>query len=239
MAFMTPPKTARGRDKRQANIAENVARLDRDQMRANIVSAFLASDQTSGADWYSVANGIAADMADRHGVSIDAVCGILAALSAGTDWDRNIALAETMLATNDCKHKSGNAIEKARKIRNGADPADVLGGRKVRSFYANIVRPFSPGPVTIDRHAFRVARFGTDAPHVLKSTDAEAKVLEKAGVYITYAAAYRGAAAELSARLGREILPHAVQSVTWVWLRSQGAGIDRRSVTGKNMVTAA
>ena len=43
-------------------------------------------------------------------------------------------------------------IDRACAILAGSDPYHVLGGRKERSFYRNILSPDTAGPVTVDRH---------------------------------------------------------------------------------------
>jgi hypothetical protein len=101
-----------------------------------------------------------------------------------------------------------DALRKADAIAAGADPLDVLGGRKVRSFYRNIVG--HTGHVTVDRHAVAIV-----AGRPL--TDREGKVLERIGPYTYVAGAYRAAAR----RLG--VAPTELQAVTWlVWRRLKG-----------------
>ena len=137
------------------------------------------------------------------GVDTATAVGAFAALSPACDVDRNMALARLMLDTNDCRHPHGNAIEKARRIRNGEDPTDVLRGDKVCSFYANLMRPRDPGPVTIDRHALAIAH-----KRILEDRYAR-RVMGRKGGYETVADAYR----EVGANTG--LLPCQVQAVTW------------------------
>jgi hypothetical protein len=86
----------------------------------------------------------------------------------------------------------------------------VLGGRKVRSFFSNILEPDRSGAVTVDRHAVSVV-FG------FSLSDAQVKILERSGTYLLVASAYRAAAR----RLG--VSPCQCQAVTWtVWRRLKG-----------------
>ena len=81
----------------------------------------------------------------------------------------------------------------------------MLGGRKVRSFYRNILGIDSA--VTVDRHAVAIV-YGRPL------SDREIKLLERAGAYTVIASAYRAAAR----RLG--IAPSTLQAVTWLaWRR--------------------
>ena len=214
MTFLAPA-TPRGRANRQTAIRRSIERIDTADMVANILAVYETAVVThgvpQGVHWYSTAHAIGRDIATTYGLSIEQGCGILAALSPSTDWDRNIDLAYTMAETGDCFHAYGDAVEKARAIRGGADPDVVLGGRKVRSFYRNILRPDRPGPVTVDRHAISIA-MGR------KVSDREAKMLERVGTYQLVAAAYRSAAR----RVG--LAPHRMQSVTWDTWRSGPIG---------------
>ena len=76
----------------------------------------------------------------------------------------------------------------------------------MRSFYANILRPDDPGPVTVDRHA--VSILANDRGEERKRT------LERMGAYTYCAGMYRDAARTLG------IMPHQAQAIAWVtWRR--------------------
>lgn len=209
MSFLPPVRPAQ-RSRRQAAIARTTNDLlPADDMVANIQRMLLeAYDEpypqtfASGRAWYSQANARCRRYADYHGLPLASVVGMFAALSPSTDIDRNWQLLETMIQSGDCAHAYGDAIAKARAILNGAHPSTILGGRKVRSFYRNVMYPHRPGPVTVDRHAVAIAYGSTLSPQ-------EVKVLERAGAYQTVAAAYRTVARRYN------LLPHQVQAITW------------------------
>jgi hypothetical protein len=126
--------------------------------RANTV------DIHEGLNWYSNAHLLAIKFADEYNLSIQQSCGVIAALSPGTRWEVNIRDAETLISEYHLKGLRGRKLStvgvygrkntiKAINILDGIEPLDVLGGNKVRSFYANILNPNDSSHVTVDRHA--------------------------------------------------------------------------------------
>lgn len=217
MAFS--PASSR-RTATQSAIGRAIGRLPEPSDMVNrVLSTFAdadADDELAGLTWYGVDSDLVLQeiqlAARTAGYSLDrAQCaGILAALSPSCGWSRNCELAIELAETGDCPHAYGLCIERARAIRDGGDPDAVLGGRKVRSFYRNIVDHGRQGPVTIDRHAVAIL-FGR------RLSDAETKVLERKGAYHVCAGAYRTAGRILG------LPPHTVQAVCWVaWRRIHG-----------------
>lgn len=173
----------------------------------NIVSVFdraTNAEVEDGLFWYPRANQIAREIADGD---VSRGAGVIAALSPLMPWDRNVALARAAFDNGQAHGGLGRNVAKADAIIAGADPLDVLGGDKVRSFYANIVNPWGDA-VTIDRHAYDIAtgvKRGNDRPNIGKQ------------VYREMSAAYIAAAERLS------IFPLELQAVTWVtWRREHG-----------------
>lgn len=179
---------------------------DHDTMRANLYATLrraTLAELDTGEAWYDVAHSFSRGLAEKNDLTIDHGVGIVAALSPGCEWLRNLALAERMASHGDCRHPYGDAIHKARAIWTGTHPEAVLGGDKVRSFYRNILVPELDGPVTIDRHAVSclVGRKVEGVP-------------QRKGYYERLADVFRDVAAEL----GRPA--HVVQAQAWLaWRR--------------------
>jgi hypothetical protein len=205
MSHITPA-TVRGRRARQAAIARSSGVLpSADVMRRNLLDTLAgasADAEHEGAGWYLAAHSIAADMAARHGLTVAQAAGVLAALSPQCGWAENIRLADVACGEGRASGHTADACRKADAILAGADPFTVLGGRKVRSFYTNILRPTTPGPVTVDRHAVDMLCGRRGA--------VEDRVLERVGAYARCAAVIRGVARDLGIR------PHEVQAIAWV-----------------------
>jgi hypothetical protein len=217
MPFLLPATTAAGRRSRQTAIGRNVAAVPtssaaiRDNIRTAVIRS-TADEETAGLGWYAAAHEIAGEIGHgRHYIG----AGALAAVSPQTGWVDNITAARILSADPAAPdadiapfclvtpYTSG----RARSILTGAaDPFAILGGRKVRSFYANILRPDRPGPVTVDRHAVAIALHGIGAPSATVSD----KYLERSGAYAHIAAAYRTVAREL------DVLPHQCQAIAWL-----------------------
>ena len=202
----TTPATVRGRRARQAAIGRSVEVLpSAEVMHRNLLDTLAGASpdaEAEGSAWYLAAHSIAADIADRHGLSLAQAAGVIAALSPQCGWAENVRLADQAAADGTASGHTADACRKADAILAGADPFEVLGGRKVRSFYSNIVRPTTAGAVTVDRHAvdMLVGRRGA----------VEDRVLERIGAYARCAAVIRGVARDLGMR------PHEVQAVAWV-----------------------
>lgn len=159
-----------------------------------------------GEHWYATAHTFATGLADTHGMTLTSAVGVVAALSPGCNWERNLTLAEQFAQTGDAPHPYGHAIRTARLAATGT-PFDTLyvKGYKVRSFYRNILNPADPYHVTIDRHAYAITQ-GRPC------TDAERRTLDTLPGYIRVAAHYHEAAAQTG------LIPATLQAITWcVW----------------------
>lgn len=176
-------------------------------MHTNILTVLdnaTAEQRESGLTWYENAHQIAAESGDvRMGA------GIIAALSPMMSWDRNVALARRTWTDGKASGALGRNVAKADSILNGADPLDVLGGLKVRSFFLNILDPSDPTPVTIDRHAYDIA-LGE------RNTENDRPSLSNKR-YAHLSDQYRLAAAEVG------LVPNQVQAITWEAWRSRWA----------------
>jgi hypothetical protein len=162
-----------------------------------------------GHEWYERAHDVAKKVGKGN---VEKGAGIIAALSPQTGWSRNIDLAHELMRTGGTTHTEDNLM-KAVKIHEGANPREVLGGHKVRSFYENMLDPSNKEPVTIDRHAHDIAvgdKFMGSGGGA-RPTRPQDLGLSAVGRYKHFEHAYKTAAGEL----GVEI-PHKVQATTWV-----------------------
>lgn len=171
-----------------------------------VLSLATEEDWAYGTVWYDTAHAAALQLSERYGLTIEAAAGIIAALSPQTSWEGNLRIADAQCADPQSSHHTADATGKARRILQGEDPLTVLGGRKVRSFYRNILNPSTTGPVTIDRHAAAILA-GLSTPEW--NTRYE-KRLERKHFYRLATAIYRAAAREYG------LLPHQVQAIAWL-----------------------
>jgi hypothetical protein len=130
-------------------------------MTRNILREYRAVrpvDITAGKHWYSDAFFTAADLANETGFALEQCVGVIAALSPQQQWWQNVMLArQAVTAGVMIQGHTGDNIRKVNAILQGAEPLEVLGGLKVRSFYNNILSEGQDDGVTIDRHAWRTA----------------------------------------------------------------------------------
>lgn len=177
---------------------------------SNIRAAYeLASDSDvlTGRLWYRSAREIAEQIGNGD---YEKGAGILAALSPQKPWKESVRLAKRGATNGVFTGHYGANCEKAGRIWSGDAPLDVLGGRKVRAFYRNIVGELN-ADVCVDRHALAIA-LGRDA------TEQELhRVCNSNKFYDELAAAYKAVAH----RVGLE--PSELQAITWVcWRRLKG-----------------
>lgn len=167
------------------------------------------AERADGRDWYPAANRLAMELDGSSTGRVGA--GVLAALSPITGWAQNVTLARRAFAAGRLEGGTlGTSVRRANAILDGADPLDVLGGDKVRNFFAAIADPACTVSVCVDRHAHDVAVGRV-------CTDADRRVLGRVDGYASFARAYARAGAVLGET------PATVQAVTWVaWRRSKG-----------------
>lgn len=160
----------------------------------------LTHDQwVTGLNWYFEVHVTARHLARTWYRTIDQVAGVIAALSPRCRWEDNLWDTESVL--NDGEDASvtayGTNVVKALWILDGSNPEDILGGRKVRSFYRNIAHPSTSLDVTIDAWIIRILNLPYE------------KYLQRAGVYDAIADAFRTVAEE------HGVLPHQLQAAIW------------------------
>lgn len=113
-------------------------------------------DREAGMNAYENYQRKLAGYGTRFGFDIATSCGVFAALSPNLDEKNNFIALERILGNNE-RFVPGYPLnhEKARRIRDGSAPLDVLHGPKTRAFFCNLVNPDGP-EVTIDGHMFSV-----------------------------------------------------------------------------------
>ncbi len=175
-------------------------------LTANILKTYnkaSAEEIAEGMAWYQTAHNIALEISPDN---IEKGAGVLAAMSPLMHWNRNVIIARNAFEKGFTEGGFSTNREKSDAILSGADPRNVLGGNKVRSFYENILDP-NCDTVTIDRHAYDVAV-------AMPTGDDSKSRLSRKGVYEEFAQAYRDLAVEY------DMLGSEMQAITWVtWRR--------------------
>ncbi len=158
-----------------------------------------------GLSWYRDANTYARKLAEAHDVPFEYVVGIIAALSPRVSWSDNLKGTESILADGEQASTMalGTNVVKALWIADGSDAGDILGGRKVRSFWRNISAPYDSLDVTLD--GWMVKALGLPSH----------RYLERKGAYDAIADGFRIVATE------HGILPHQLQAAVWIQARGE------------------
>jgi len=182
--------------------------LNPDDIKANLRALYnRATDEQmdEGLAWYDAAFVTVTGIATLAGVTIDAAAAVVAAISPRQTWSRNVKIALSI-----CQYPNGvdHAVfainlEKSRRILAGEEPLKVLGGNKVRAFYANLLGQYDD--VTVDGWIWRGATNG-DYNH--RITDNQYALISRC-------------IRELAAEAG-DITPAQYQAVVWCVLRGNG-----------------
>lgn len=181
-----------------------------------------AAERQEGLSWYGRAELVAQDLAARYlgseyGPYTHRAAAVIAVLSPNNRWERNISDAEALLKAY-CYGSDIDAVKvstfgknkaKAIAILNGAEPLDVLGGRKVRAFYECIIGVDS---VCVDGHAYSIWA-GQRVP-----TTRTPKISDK--LYDHIAQDYRLATKQINSITGESYLAQNIQAITWVTWRN-------------------
>src|SRR6266542_4430855 len=107
----------------------------------NVLHVYRAADshhKAAGFSWYSDARQFALGL---DSADVSRAAGVIAALSPQTSWSHNMTLANRAFIEGFASGHTTDFVTKANAILDGETPLDVLGGDKVRNFYANIVDP--------------------------------------------------------------------------------------------------
>lgn len=187
------------------------------EMTRNILRLFdsaTGEEMQQGLTWYDSARDYAAALAAGTDYSVEQCAGVIAALSPQCPWALNKEWARRLVewhAAGDYTNlpprvSTSKNREKALHILNAYNaPLDILGGVKVRAFYANIVGDESV--VTVDLWAWYCATGVKLAnnEHVSKAANAPIQ------------------AAFCEAAAARGVSPSAMQAVVWVVARGSHA----------------
>lgn len=171
-------------------------------MRARILRVLeraTPEDLEAGDAWYRRARETSHAIAVESGLEPRAAAGILAAWSPRNQWVRNVRAARSTARGEYAGGLEASRV-KAEAIARGADPLEVLSGRKTASFYRNILGDESA--VTVDVWAARVAGVSEAA-------------LKRRGAYDAVQHAYRSAAR------ARGMSPARAQAAAWVAIRGR------------------
>lgn len=169
-----------------------------------------------GAAWYANESDTLAMLAHDLELPLAAVCGAAAAISPGMRWEYVPGYVHALATAADPETipvptYGREFVRRAVRCLRGENPDAVLGGPKVRAFYALLLTRGQGSDVVVDGHAFNIAR----------AYRAPIRGAAQSGVspsrFAKVAAAYRRAAELLG------VPPHVVQAVTWVeWRERHG-----------------
>ncbi len=192
--------------KRMPEIQRNLLRLYAERTLA---------DDTLGQAWYPKAHSIVVEWAGCYGFSIATIACTIAAVSPQCSWNRNLIIADDILA--DRAVSIGGALHanlaKARRIvadRAGQITPYFPYGPKVASFAVNLAGDYSHA--TIDTHAMQAALNDVQATYTLKW-----------GPYAVFAQCYVSAAKVVG------IEPATFQAIIWhIWKRKYPHGTKQK-----------
>lgn len=200
-----------------------------------LLSRVVPSEVKAGIDWYPSAHTVAARLGQTYSVETPRVCAVIAALSPGCPWDRNIEDAETLISA----WRKGEPLPLVgvygRRNRDKAiavleaetfSPDSVFNpitGPKVWNFYACINEPATPEHIVIDRHA-KCAALGI-------TTERDSASIVTRAEYKSLSASYRNVARSIG------FTPAETQAIIWVHWRNQFS--TRTSSNAGNTATSA
>jgi hypothetical protein len=165
-----------------------------------------AAELAEGMAWYARAGELADALSAGAPITRAQACGVIAALSPRQQWVTNVtgavALVDAYARGESDPPSVGLGLSRSRAwaiLHHPGDPLDVLGGPKVRAFYANIMG---------DAHAVTVDVWAARAAEGRRDDRAPTR-----GRYRRIADAYR-AAADIAG-----VTPREMQAAVWVHVR--------------------
>jgi hypothetical protein len=181
----------------------------------NIADQVTYQQWADGNVWYDNAHHFCFDLAVKYNLPVGLVVGCLAVLSPQCEWSTNKLAVESILAIGQSFHQVfPKNIKKAKAIvEDKIAPIVIMGGgrygQKVRSFYDNILHPYSSPLVTVDTHAIRAAFGGYSVTKKQLRWVFESKI-----GYSTVQSAYQEVA------IDRNLQPHRLQAAIWLYVKA-------------------
>lgn len=184
-------------------------------MTRRILDVYRSADAqqiAAGMVWYETAQNEARKLSAEFGLTLEQTSGIIAALSPQVSWGFNLEWARAICEGDRTNYGLTASQGKAEMIAHNSDipPLDILGGPKVRAFYACIVSGGMTDVVCVDRHACDIA---TGIRGSFNSLTAN-RIRIVQGAYVR-------AARRLAATGGPVLSAAQLQAITWVAWRAR------------------
>ena len=184
-------------------------------MTRRILNVYRSADAqqiAAGMIWYETAHNEALKLSAEFSLSIEQTAGIIAALSPQVSWGFNLEWARAICERDRTQYGLSLSQGRAEMIRYNPDipPLDILGGPKVRAFYACIESAGMTDTVCVDRHACDIATGLRGSFNSL--TDRRIRIIQ---------AAYVSAARRLAITGGPVLSAAQLQAITWITWRAR------------------
>lgn len=196
---------------RRSNIRKILERADDVDLSEGRVAYFRYNEVLRGlAELYSIPFPKAVAVFAALSPNVDYTGNLRSAASVFKGWNEGVDVNLIRVSTyNHCR-------DRAFEYLNDRDFLATVSGKKIRSFYLNILNPMDPSPVTIDGHAVNVWR---GRQRNLKAVAGDFN-------YDAVADDYRRVAKDIG------LLPNQVQSITWfAWKRIHNIVYAGRQLT--------
>jgi len=178
----------------------------------NNINRYFELSNGDGLNWYTQANELAVEIANKTGYNVMNVAGVIAALSPQTSWELNkIYLVRFMRDGIQAKANTGANKYKALKCLQATNVEEIkiiLNGNKTTNFFLNILFPDVDGIATIDRHAVAIC---IQKPEKASAISEGVVLTDKQ--YLFFESCYVACAKELG------IKALELQAITWVSYR--------------------
>lgn len=133
--------------------------MNRTQLLDSVIKQASPIEIEQGKIWYTEAHEFCKELSKQFNVSLDKICGIVAALSPQKRWDLNKKIAHDYLMGKRNIHTNVQ-VSKCDWIMRGDDIEQCLGGMKTINFFHNILDPKDDQWFTIDRWILNIFKEG-------------------------------------------------------------------------------